>query len=97
MEITLKAGLATFDPKDVRDTLNTALRHEVSLARARRDSYERRCQEFESRYQLTSDKFMQQFESGRLGDDADYFDWYAAKRGLDLWDHRSKILAEISL
>ena len=42
---------------------------------------------------MSSQEFMQQFESGDLGDDAEYFDWYAAKRGRDLWERRSHILS----
>lgn len=97
MEITLKNELATFDLKDVHAALRAALQHEVALARARRDSYKHQCQEFESHYRLTSDEFMKQFENGTLGDDPEYFDWYAAKRGLDIWARRSQILAGISL
>jgi hypothetical protein len=32
---------------------------------------------------MDSDLFIEKFNSGELGDDDDYFDWYAAKRGLD--------------
>ncbi|OGO40079.1 MAG: hypothetical protein A2Z04_03180 [Chloroflexi bacterium RBG_16_57_9] len=97
MEITLKADLSTFDFEDVRLALSSALHHEATLADARRESYERICREFESRHKLTSDEFMQQFEAGTLGDDADFFDWYAAKRGLDVWDRRFRILAGVSV
>ena len=40
---------------------------------------------------------MQQFETGVLGDDAVYFDWYAAKRGLDVWERHYRILSGISV
>jgi len=33
---------------------------------------------------MDSDIFMEKFDSGELGDDDDFFDWYAAKRGLDI-------------
>ena len=33
---------------------------------------------------MSSDEFMQRFEAGELGDDAVYFNWYAAKCGLDV-------------
>jgi len=33
---------------------------------------------------MTSEEFMQRFEAGELGDDAIYFEWYAAKRGRDV-------------
>jgi len=40
---------------------------------------------------------MRQFESGALGDDAEYFDWYAAKRGLHLWERRFRILSGVQV
>ena len=86
MEIALRSDLSTFGVDDVRTTVRSALEHELALARARCSAYERACREFELRYQLSSDRFLEQFEAGMLGDDADYFDWFAAKRGLDLWD-----------
>ena len=39
---------------------------------------------------------MRQFESGRLGDEPQYFDGYAAKRGLDLWERRYRILSGVT-
>ena len=41
------------------------------------------CQKFEQKYGMTSDEFLLKFESGELGDAPDYFDWFAAKRGLE--------------
>ncbi len=46
---------------------------------------------------MTSDEFMRQFESGNLGDDQECFDWYAAKRGLNIWRERRDILAGVSV
>lgn len=82
---------------DVRSVLNGALRREAELARARRDYFERTCQVFEEQHDMSSDEFMQRFESGTLGDEAIYFDWYAAKRGLDLWNHKVGILSGVSV
>jgi len=31
------------------------------------------------------------------GDDDDFFDWYAAKRGLDIWNKKLKIISEIDV
>lgn len=31
------------------------------------------------------------------GDDLECFDWYAAKRGLDLWDRRARILSGVAV
>jgi hypothetical protein len=46
---------------------------------------------------MTSDEFLRQFEEGILGDDAIYFEWYAAKRGLDVWTHKLSILAGVTV
>lgn len=97
MELTLHADDTAFDLQDVRSVLNTALSREYSLAQARRNAYQRACEEFERRFEIDSDKFLADFEAGRLGDDAVFFDWYAAKRGLDQWDRRASILAEVAL
>lgn len=94
-------ALKTRLPKDigldeVRNVLNGALRQEAELARARQAHFERACLSFEQQYGISSDVFMQQFEAGLLGDDAVYFDWYAAKRGFDLWKRKSAILSGVS-
>ncbi len=47
-------------------------------------SLEQVCRAFELKYHMSSDEFMRRFEAGELGDDAAYFDWYAAKRGWDI-------------
>ena len=90
MEITVSTGQTAFALDDVRAALQAALSREVILARARRKAYERTCQEFEAQFKITSDQFLRDFEAGTLGDDLEYFDWYAAKRGLDLWDRRKR-------
>lgn len=95
-EIALKTQFSTMVNLDeVRHVLSGALRREVELADARRAYFERACHVFEQQHQISSDEFMQQFESGALGDEAEYFDWYAAKRGLDVWTRRFRILSEV--
>ncbi|MEW6667272.1 MAG: hypothetical protein AB1512_18875 [Thermodesulfobacteriota bacterium] len=97
MEIALRAQSSAANTEEVRSVLGAALRNETELARTRRSYFDRTCRTFEQHYQMSSDEFMRQFESGALGDDAEYFDWYAAKRGLDLWDKRVRILSGISM
>lgn len=36
-------------------------------------------------------------KQGENGDDLWAFDWFAAKRGLDLWERRYQILSKVSL
>ena len=97
-EIALKTGVpARFSLDEVRQVVDSALRHEADLAGARRIYFARQCSDFEQKHQMTSGEFIEQFESGALGDDTEYFDWYAAKRGLDLWERRVRILAGIEV
>jgi hypothetical protein len=97
-EIALKARVSDFSSLDeVRQVVDGALRREADLADARRAYFARQCSLFEQEHEMTSDQFLERFESGELGDDVEYFDWYAAKRGLDLWERRVLILAGIQV
>ena len=69
----------------------------MQLARARRAHFELICLGYEQRYGMSSDEFMQQFEAGALGDEAAFFEWYAGKRGLDLWDRKLAVLNGVSV
>lgn len=86
-----------FSEAEVVDAVNLALKNELSQANSRRDHFAQICTKLESEHQLSSDEFMIQFENGELGDDVVYFDWFAAKRGYDLWTRRMLILSGIQL
>lgn len=59
--------------------------------------YNERCHAFEQQFNMTSDEFMQKFEAGTIGDDQAYFDWYAAKSGLDIWRKQRDILSGVAV
>ena len=42
--------------------------------------YEKIKGKFEEKYSISSEEFMTKFENGELGDDQDFFDWYAYNR-----------------
>ena len=97
MDVTLTIGYPEFTQTEIQSTLTYALNNEADYAKLQRDYFATMCKQFESQYQLASDEFMHEFEAGNLGDDTYTFDWYAAKRGLDLWSRRFSILSKISL
>ena len=68
----------------------------ISLA-ARRDEYLKECQHLESEYNFSSDEFLERFESGELGDGADFFKWYAVKHSYDALERRYQILLGTSI
>ena len=47
--------------------------------------YKKALQEFEQKHQLSTQTFLKKFEAGQMGDEADYFDWYAFARLLARW------------
>lgn len=57
--------------------------------------YSDTCENFERKYGMDSDLFMKKLDSGKHGDSDDFFDWYAAKRGLDTWDKKLKLSREL--
>jgi hypothetical protein len=94
LEADLRGGV---NADEVRSVVGAALRREAELARAQRDQFARDCRAFEERYAMGFDEFMRRFEAGESGDAAEYFDWYAAKRGLDVWEHKLRVLSAVSV
>ena len=47
--------------------------------------YKKTLRELEQKHHLSTHVFLKRFESGQLGDDADYFDWYAFAKLLSQW------------
>jgi hypothetical protein len=39
--------------------------------------YKKALKDFEQKYHLSTNSFLKKIEAGQLGDDADFFDWYA--------------------
>lgn len=97
MSIAIQIHSQQFSDVEVSDVLNSAIRNEAEQARLRRDYYAEICAGFEKEYGISSEEFMAQFESGMLGDDEAFFDWFAAKRALDVWDRRYKILSGVAV
>ncbi|HDN80008.1 MAG TPA: hypothetical protein ENG33_06045 [Chloroflexi bacterium] len=84
--MTVKINVAPdYALSEVKETLSQALANEAEIARFKMEHFRKLCQKFEERFGMTSDEFLKRFEQGELGDAQEYFDWFAAKRGFDLW------------
>lgn len=68
--------------------IKSALTRDAHIASYKKEKYLRVCKQFEKKYSMDSNEFMDKLESGKLDDRDDFFDWYAAKKGLDIWDRR---------
>jgi len=86
-----------FTPQEVSEVIRAALDQNERVAKYKIKKYSSICENFEKKYGMDSDLFMKKFDSGDLGDDDDFFDWYAAKRGLDIWNKKLKIISGIQI
>jgi len=97
MNLALKTDNSNYEKGSVRNAVSFALSSAAAHARQRYKHYSGICTKFEKKYKLTSAKFIEQFDEGKLGDEHDFFDWYAAVRGLNLWSERYEILSRVSV
>jgi len=67
------------------EEIRTSLRREYLLCSNAIAFYKKAIKDFEQKYNLSTRAFFKKFEAGEIGDDADYFDWYAFAKLLDQW------------
>lgn len=91
MNLTLQID-TDYSLQEVSEVIRSALEHDKHLAKYKVYRYAMICDEFEDQYDLISTEFIQKFEAGEYIDDDKYFDWYAAKRGLDHWKQKLAVL-----
>ena len=86
-----------FSVHEVSNVIRSALVMDERIAKHRKTKYANICNNFEKIYEMSSDIFLEKFEDGELDDSDDFFDWYAAKRGFDIWSRKLEILSGITL
>jgi hypothetical protein len=96
MDLTLQID-TDYSLQEASEIIRTALEHEKHLAKYKINRYAMICDEFEDQYDLISTEFIQKFEGGELICEDNYFEWYAAKRGLDHWKKKLALLKGIKL
>lgn len=85
-----------FSPKEVTEVIHSALEHEKHIARYKIKRYSAICRDFETKFGLSSAELQTKLEIANINKERSFFDWYAAKRGLDHWNKRLEILSGIS-
>lgn len=72
--------------------IKTSLKREYDLYSNAMVFYKNSLKEFEQKHQLSTQVFLKRFESGQLGDEADYFDWYAFAKLLAKWRKAQSVI-----
>ena len=67
----------------------------LEFARRRHLAYQTQCSSFEQRHGMSTEAFLARFEAGTLGDQQEWFDWYAAAQGKQIWSRKHEILARL--
>lgn len=97
MQINIKVKNELSSKTEVEEAIRDSFKRELEVAKYKLNRYAKICKEFEDKYKTTSAKFFSEFEAGKLNEDDDFFDWYAAMRGVEIWEKKHQILMEISL
>jgi hypothetical protein len=62
--------------------VHESLRRELALTEAKAKLLREELEQFEQRYEMSSEDFVAQFERGDLGDAQGFFEWWGLVRGL---------------
>jgi hypothetical protein len=61
----------------IEQTLDKIIDQELSVVQKKKAELDQDLQEFEARYEMNSETFIQRFQTGSLGDDMDFVEWNA--------------------
>ena len=69
-----------------------AITRECQLSNVMVRKYQAKLDHFEDKYNLTSDDFFEKFNNGELGDNEDFFEWFAYINYYREWKQSWEIL-----
>lgn len=69
-----------------------AVRREAEIGKFALMRYSVKLSKFEKKYSMDTGKFVQRFENGKLGDEQDYFEWFAIWKAKKHWEEKLKQL-----
>ncbi|HAG51210.1 MAG: hypothetical protein A2X87_04610 [Deltaproteobacteria bacterium GWC2_42_51] len=69
----------------ITNEIKTSLKREYVLCSNATAFYKKAIKVFEQKYRLSTQSFLKKFEAGQIGDEADFFDWYAFAKLLSQW------------
>jgi hypothetical protein len=72
-----------------------SLERESRLSETAIARLDKRCRAFEKRYGWSTEEFLRKFNGGEIGDDQDYFLWYALARAKQDWKATRESLDEL--
>ncbi len=77
--------------------VKSGLAIEENILKMSLDEYKKDLETFEKRHKMSSEEFIQKFESGDLGDDAEWFDFLFAYRAYEHVRKNLKLIEEMPI
>lgn len=74
---------------DTNDAVSSAIRKDLNEGEYMLEKFRQQLEEFEEEYSMGSEEFIEKFESGELGDNEDFFEWYAVYRSKEHWEKKT--------
>ncbi len=77
--------------------LKSSIALKEKLLKAKSKSYRKRLKIFEKKHKMKSEHFIKEFNAGKLGDDAEWFDWLFVYEAYNRVTEQEKIIEGLSL
>ena len=84
-----------YEEEEITAVLAESIASHLEFAQRRLATYQASCATFEQRHGMSTEVFLDQFDAGVLGDQQEWFDWYAAAQGKKIWDRKYDILVHL--
>ncbi len=69
----------------IADEVRESLEREFNISSRAISFYKKHIKSLEKKYRMTTSAFLEKFEKGDMGDEQDFFDWYAFHKLLSSW------------
>jgi len=90
----ISEGLSENEEVYIKETLKKLIEQEIEVLEKEKERYKGEMEIFEAKYSLKSEAFLKKFDGGEMGDDLDFFEWYACVDSYNRVDKRQKSLME---
>ena len=87
-------GLNENEEVFIKETLKKLIEQEIDMLEKEKEEYKREMVKFEEIYSLKSEEFIKKFNNGEMGDDLDFFEWYASVDSYNRVEKRQRFLME---
>jgi hypothetical protein len=84
-----------YEEEEIAEVLAESITSHLEFAQRRLATYQASCAMFEQRHGMSTEAFLEQFDAGALGDQQEWFDWYAAAQGKRVWARKYDILVRL--